>query len=304
MLVQTMRTTVGAAVAALLLASCTIVEDLTDAATDPSPSAPSSTPAEEATPTQESGPTSSPTGKPSKPPRLPQEAQPPPAKGCYRLDIEAATRPTDDSRPVPCRKRHTAQTVHVGRLDTVVDGHLLAVDSRLAQRQVERGCPRALDRFLGGTEETRRLSRLVAVWFSPTIEQSDLGASWYRCDAVALAGPEKLAPLPPPRRLKGILDRSDALDEIGLCGTTAPGESGFERVICARRHTWQAISTIDISGSAYPGVAAVREAGESTCRDQVREATGSPERFSYGWEWPTRDQWRSGQRYGYCWAPD
>jgi hypothetical protein len=193
----------------------------------------------------------------------------------------------------------------VGRLDTVVDGHLLAVDSRLAQRQVERACPRALDRYLGGTEETRRLSRLAAVWFSPTIEQSDQGASWFRCDAVALAGSDRLAPLPPRRRLEGILDRSDALDEVGLCGTTAPGEAGFERVICSRRHRWQALSTIDISGgAAYPGVAAVREAGESTCRDRVSEATGSPERFSYGWEWPTREQWRSGQRYGYCWAPD
>ena len=30
----------------------------------------------------------------------------------------------------------------------------------------------------------------------------------------------------------------------------------------------------------------------------------SPEEFRYGWEWPTRAQWRDGQRYGFCWAPD
>lgn len=298
-----MRTTVAAVVTGLLLASCTIDLGTDSTGTSPETSSPASSPASsEPTGTTSSG---GPTGSPSQPPAVPEAARPPSPRGCYRLDFDAATAPTNDSEPVACRKRHTAQTFRVGRLDTVVDGHLLAVDSRLAQRQVARACPRALDRYLGGTEEARRLSRLETVWFSPTIEQSDQGASWFRCDVVALAGSGRLAPLPPPRQLEGILDRSEALDEVGLCGTTAPGEAGFERVICSRRHRWRALSTIDISGgAAYPGVASVRDAGESTCRDRVSEATGSPERFSYGWEWPTRDQWRSGQRYGFCWAPD
>jgi hypothetical protein len=206
---------------------------------------------------------------------------------------------------VRCNERHTAQTFFVGRLDTVVDGHLLAVDSRKAQRQLERTCPRKLDEYVGGTAQARALSRLQAVWFSPTLAESDKGASWFRCDVVALARPSTLAPLPPPRRLRGILDRPEALDEVGLCGTAAPGARGFERVICSRRHSWRTISTIDISADAdYPGVAAVRETGESTCRDQVQAASGSPEKFTYGWEWPTREQWRRGQRFGYCWAPD
>jgi hypothetical protein len=221
---------------------------------------------------------------------------------CYNLDFASATRPTSDSRPVSCAKPHTAQTYYVGRLDTVVDGHLLAVDSRLAQRQVERACPRRLADHVGGSAETRALSRLQAVWFSPTIEESDEGASWFRCDVVALAAPGELAPLPP--NLKDILDRPGALDRVGLCANAAPGTRGFERVICSRPHAWRAVSTIDIPGGRlYPGVGAVREAGESTCRDRVRRASGSPERFTYGWEWPTRSQWRAGQHFGYCWAP-
>lgn len=231
--------------------------------------------------------------------------EPPRDGACYRLDFEAATEPTNDSSPVPCEGPHTAQTYHVGRLDTVVDGHLLAVDSRRAQRQVARTCPRVLARHLGGSAETRALSRLEAIWFSPTIEESDRGASWFRCDVVAVAGSGELAPLPPPRRLRGLLDDPAALDRVGLCGTAAPDARGFERVICSRRHAWRATSTIPIADEgAYPGVEAVREAGESTCRNRVREASGSPERFSYGWEWPTRAQWRAGQRFGYCWAPD
>ena len=291
--VRRLRTTVGVVVAGLMLASCTGGETARN--TTETQAAPSSADA--------AGPQSPSPSETASSSGAPKSAQRPDARACYRLDFDEATAPTNDSRPVSCAKRHTAQTYYVGRLDTVVDGHLLAVDSRLAQRQVERACPRQLSGYLGGSSETRALSRLEAVWFSPTIEQSDEGASWFRCDAVALAGSGKLAPLP--RRLRGILDRPDALDGVGLCGTTAPGEQGFERVICSRRHRWRALSTIAISGGeAYPGEAAVRGAGESSCRDQVRQASGSPERFSYGWEWPTRDQWRGGQWFGYCWAPD
>ena len=233
---------------------------------------------------------------------LPAEARPPRDGACYRLDFDEATAPTNGEEPVSCSKRHTSRTYYVGRLDTVVDGHLLAVDSALAQEQVQTACTRRLPRYLGGSRRDRRLSRLKPVWFSPTLEQSDLGASWFRCDVVALARGTTLAPLP--RRVRGLLDRPGALDRVGICGTTAPGQRDFERVICGRPHAWRALTTIGIDGpDRYPGVAAVRRAGEDRCRDVVRRASGSPERFRYGWEWPTREQWRAGQRYGYCWAP-
>lgn len=282
----------GAAVGALVvvtLSSCTIGSDRSGSA--------SPTPAVRPTAVSE---TTRAAATPTSTPIPPA----PPKRACYRLDFDSATSPTNDSRPVPCTKRHTAQTYFVGRLDTVVDGHLLAVDSRLAQRQLERTCPRKLDEYVGGTERERALTRIEAVWFSPTIEESDDGASWFRCDAVALGRASTLAPLPPPGRLRGLLDQPGAIDEVGLCGTAAPGARGFERVICTRRHAWRAISTIDIGGDSYPGVAQVREAGEGTCRDQVQAASGSPDRFSYGWEWPTRSQWQGGQHFGYCWAPD
>ena len=292
-----LRTTVLPLVVVAALSSCTSIgggaDSASPAAADQSPPAADRSAAGSET-TEGAG----------APPPSPRPA-PPPRKACYRLDFDAATQPTNDSRPVPCSRRHTAQTYFVGRLDTVVDGHLLAVDSRLAQRQLERTCPRKLDEYVGGTELDRALSRVEAVWFSPTIEQSDQGASWFRCDAVALGRASQLAPLPAPGRLRGLLNESGALDEVGLCGTAAPGTRGFERVICSRRHAWRAINTIDISGGdSYPGVAQVREAGETTCRDQVEAASGSPDQFSYGWEWPTREQWRAGQHHGYCWAPD
>jgi hypothetical protein len=280
-----------AAVGLLLVGACSDGSGPAgEAATAGDRTAQSASPSTEATPTADTPATTPPA---------------PEAGACYDLPYEEAIAPTTEAEPVACRESHTAQTYHVGRLRTVVDGHLLAVDSDHAQRQVARTCRRTLDEYLGGDRETRTLSRLHAVWFSPTLEEYDAGATWFRCDVVALDRADTLAPLPPPRRLRGLLDRPGGLAQMGLCGTSAPGAPGFERVICSRRHAWRAISTIDLAGgAAYPGVGAVRKAGAETCRDQVREASRTPERFRYGWEWPTRAQWRDGQRYGFCWAPD
>ena len=221
---------------------------------------------------------------------------------CYDLTLDEVTEPTSDHPPVPCADTHTTRTIHVGLLDTVVDGHLLAVDSAVAQEQVVESCSSRFARHVGGGERGRELSRLQVVWFSPTLEQSDRGATWFRCDVVLLGRPGALAPLP--RRLDGILTRPGASEVVGLCGTAAPGTAAFERVVCSLPHSWKAMSTIPLADGRYPGVAAVRRAGESTCRDRVRRASTNPERFRYGWEWPTREQWQAGQRFGYCWAPD
>ena len=294
---RTLRAAAGALATALALASCTLTHDGDAASPQRADSTPqASTPSTDGSTSSATGSSGGATGG-GPPPPAPRVGE------CYRLGFSAATAPTSNRPPVPCSQPHTAQTYYVGRLDTVVDGHLLAVDSKLAQRQIEQTCPRKLDAYVGGSAETRALSRIKAVWFSPTIEQSDEGASWFRCDAVAVAKTSTLAPLP--HGLRGILGRPDALRRLGICGTAAPGTRGFERVICSRPHSWKAMSTITIGGGKdYPGVAQVRNAGEGTCRDRVQAAIGSPDRFSYGWEWPTAAQWRSGQRFGYCWAPD
>lgn len=292
------RSVVPAVVVAVVLTGCT--------SGDPTSEAPPSDTASSVAPSTASPPAASEAAAGATPPptTLPAAARPPRENACYDLDFTEATSPTHTEKPVSCRRPHTSRTFYVGRLDTVVDGHLLAVDSELAQDQVREACPRRLARYVGGSARDQRLSRLEAVWFSPTLEQSDQGASWFRCDVVGLSRGGRLAPLPD-RQLKGLLSRPEALDEVGLCGTAEPGSPGFDRVICSERHSWRAVTTIDMPGGrTYPGAATLRDAGEDTCRDFVREASGSPEEFRYGWEWPTRAQWRDGQRYGFCWAPD
>ncbi len=280
---------VGAVVAAVLVAGC-------------SGGTPASAPAASSSSSSTGSPSGVSSASPSPRPRVVPPA--PKKAACYRLSSAQLTRPTNDSRPVPCSRPYTARTVHVGRLDTVVAGHSVAVDSDVVQRQLADTCRRELASYVGGSETTRRLSRLNVAWFSPTLAQSERGADWFRCDVVAFSKGDGLLDLPRPDRLKGLLSRAGALDTYGLCGTSAPATRGFERVVCGRRHAWRAISTIDLAGgSRYPGAARVRSAGDTGCKDAARSRAEDTLKFSYGWEWPTAAQWAAGQHFGYCWAP-
>ena len=291
------RRVAGVLAAALLLAGCTTnsgADSAGPASATTSPASSASAPSGSAA----AGGSTSHASAPATPP------PPPAARACYRLTLDQARQPSNDSRPVACAGRHNAQTIYVGRLDTVVDGHALAVDSDRAIRQLSTTCPRRLASYLGGSSEDRHLSRLEVVWFGPTLEQADQGATWFRCDVIAIADKKQLFDLPPPRRLAGLLDRPGAA-AYALCGTAAPGEPAFARVICARGHSWRAVATIDLAGgAAYPGTGKVRALGDSSCRDRVRAHAPDPLKFRYGWEWPTREQWKAGQHYGFCWAPD
>jgi hypothetical protein len=190
----------------------------------------------------------------------------------------------------------------VGTIQPVVDGHLLAVDSDAVQRQVASRCRSRLTAHLGGDAETRRLSRLTVVWFTPSLEDSDRGALWFRCDLVALAGHDQLARLP--RVTQGLLASPAALDRFGTCGTSAPAARGFERVICSARHTWRARATFALpAGAAYLGKGAGAAANDA-CHDVEARLAQNTLRLRWSFEWPTREQWDTGQRYGYCWTPD
>jgi hypothetical protein len=226
----------------------------------------------------------------------------PPNHACYDLTLAEVTAPTTTADPVPCSARHTATTIRVGTINPVVDGHLLAIDSDTVQQQIATRCRTRFAAYVGGNRETQRLGRLTVIWFSPSLAEGDRGARWFRCDVVALAGRDRLAPLP--RSIRGILDRDGALDKYGTCGTSAPAASRFQRVICSRRHTWRARATIEVpDGAKYLGKAA-GAAANSACRDIDTKLAADILKLQWSFEWPTRDQWENGQRYGYCWTPD
>ncbi|QIX27344.1 hypothetical protein ncot_12585 [Nocardioides sp. JQ2195] len=253
-------------------------------------------------PAADQTPTATPTSTPEPTPAEP--APRPDVGACYDLAYDEAIAPTSDRKAVPCKTEHTAQTVHVGQLDTVVDGHLVAVDSERVQRQVASSCPEQMAAFVGGTAEDLELSMLSAVWFSPTVEESDGGQNWYRCEVVALAGRQQLSPLK--ASMKGILATQEGRDSFGMCGTDRPGTQGFERVPCARDSSWRAISTVDVPAGrngTWPGAEAAKAADGDTCKDAVRDEADDPLKFTWSYEWPTKKQWQAGQHHGFCWAP-
>lgn len=225
-----------------------------------------------------------------------------PAVGaCHQLTLAQATEPVEESAPVPCTGPHTATTFKVGQLVPLVDGHLLAVDSAAARAQIAQICPKALPGFLGGNATAQRLSRFETVWFSPSLKQADAGADWYRCDVVALRSEGQLLPLP--RKLKGVLADSKALARFGTCGNSAPDKAGFARVACALPHTWTAFDVVDLPrGAAYLDKK-ITGTAQQQCKDGAMARKPSSLKHTWSFEWPSRDQWSAGQRYGYCWMP-
>lgn len=221
---------------------------------------------------------------------------------CYDLSFKAAVAPTTDAEPLPCASAHTSETVAVGTIAAVTDGHLLAVDSRHVQAQVASACPQQLIRYLGGTPKSLRLSMIRPTWYTPTVAQSDDGADWYRCDAVVLAGAEELASVR--GSLKGALKSGKPKPQHAMCGTAAPDTKDFRRVPCSAKHRWRAIDVVTFPDGRYPGVKKVRSAGRQQCEDAGADAAEDPLDFQWGYEWPTAAQWDTGQTYGRCWAPD
>lgn len=249
-----------------------------------------------------SGDGAEPESSPSGVATAPVPPPPPPTAACYDLPFQAVLEPDNDTAPVACTARHTTQTLYVGRIDPLVDGHLLSVDSTRVQNQIARTCRARLAAWLGGDEETRRLSRLQSAWFSPTATQSEAGALWFRCDLVYVAGPEQLAALP--ARTKGLLEAAGALDRYGTCATSSPADRTFRRVACSRPHTWRARATIDLPAATKYLDKAAGEDADSRCRDIDAKLAADNLKLEWSFEWPTREQWAGGQRYGLCWTPD
>lgn len=217
---------------------------------------------------------------------------------CHALSWRQAVAPEAQVDPVRCAEPHTAQTYAVGRLD--LDGResgTLAVDSARVQQRVQRTCAERLPRHLATTPRELRLTMAQPVWFTPSAEQVEAGASWFRCDVVVVATARKLLRLP--TRTTG----SGASAAIAMCATAEPGTPGFARVTCGRKHSWVAVETVDLVAAKRPGAQQVQSRMDPVCRDAARSRAGDPLDFSWSQESPTPEQWAAGQRYGICWAP-
>lgn len=268
-----------------LVAVATLALLLTAWSADPDPGDPTGRPDPEAVPTPAAAP----------PPD-------PPAGRCHDLAFGEALAPSTPAHQArPCRRPHTAETYLVEQLDLVVAGHQLTVDSDRVQRQAARRCPSALPAFLGASADVVRLGMVQPVWFTPTLEQSDAGAEWLRCDAVVVGGERRLV------QVSGSLQgayREGLPARYAMCGTAAPDAATFERVVCSEDHSWRAVSVVRFETRDYPGRGAARSRGQGTCEDVGADHADDPLDYRWSYEWPTREQWQGGMTFGRCWVPD
>ena len=232
---------------------------------------------------------------------------PPPAPKvgeCYDLTYKESLKGTSTVDPVPCKEKHTSVTIYVGEFDPIVDGHLLAVDSDEVQAQIAKACPGKVGDWVGGSLDDRRLSRFKATWFSPTLAASDVGRG--------------LVPLRPGRQARREVLRSHhrapracsttppRWTRYGTCSTTDPGDEKktFEAVACSEPHSWRAVSVVDIDKDAgYLGPPPRRRADEA-CKAAAQQRATDPLELKWAFQWPSREAFDAGQRYGLCWVPD
>lgn len=225
---------------------------------------------------------------------------------CRRLEPEDVPPQTNSSAVVPCRSPHTTETFYVGRWPQVVVDEASGVDDRGLERIVARRCTGSLRETLGGGVQEWRTTLVSWAWFTPSDEDFEAGANWFRCDAIA-GGPAfgRLEPLPP--RIDGLLER--LTDRYRVCwsgGLTTvligPDQGG--PVSCARPHQLRAIAAIRLGerSAEYPGAEVVERLSDERCSERVRAYLDNP--LEYDWEdsWPSRANWTAGQRYSICWA--
>lgn len=230
----------------------------------------------------------------------PEPPRPPVPGDCHRLTWAQALAPSTSTQKRPCR-RPTAITFHVGRLGTNAAGEIRQPDARAVQRRMTRVCPQRLADFLGGDVESRRLSVLTSVWFTPTPDEVAAGADWFRCDVVAPGVAETLVQLQPP--MKGALDDQERRESYALCANGQPGTDSFSRTPCSLDHTWRAVTTVDLDKDSYPGPDTLDDQLRQPCTDTAVDAASDPLNLVWHQEVPTQAQWRGGQRYGICWLP-
>jgi len=232
----------------------------------------------------------------------PPEPPPAPRAGeCRRLDYSDINRYSNDTSPVKCSKNHTSYTYDVVELPPTVAVEGVEIQNDAVQAAAARRCESGFAGFIGGSSQTRALSRLTVTYFLPDQAGFDAGAHWVRCDVVAVQTSNSLAPLP--KKIAGLLDDDKALQTYGVCSQGEPGGGSGDLVMCTQGHAYRAVAAFSLGKdkAAYPGEKVVRNGGQSECEEFVADLLGVTGGFTYSWTYPSESEWAAGQRLGFCW---
>jgi hypothetical protein len=222
-----------------------------------------------------------------------------PELGACRLLTPADINETsNDSAPVDCAKRHTAETFAVGTFPDHVGDE---IDDPALGAHVFEVCERKFRKFLGGNESLVMRAMVTWAWFRPTEEQWDEGARWWRCDVVG-GGEESTELVNLPESAAGLLlGRPD--DRWMVC-VNGPSIAEAAKIPCSRKHTWRAVTTIVLGEEKdpYPGDRLVEVRTRDYCSDSVGAWHNSPVDYDFGFTWYHAAVWKAGNRRSICWA--
>ncbi len=157
------------------------------------------------------------------------------------------TQPTNATAPEPCSEPHTAQTYAVVSLPTPF-AHAAYDDADVAA-YAYRTCTQQFRDFTGADESLSMRTILSWAWFRPSEKAWKDGARWFRCDVIG-GGAQSSTYLDLPPTTRDLL-AGRPKDAWLVCARGATVD-GSEKVPCAEKHTWRAVTTIVLGDRLGP----------------------------------------------------
>jgi hypothetical protein len=221
------------------------------------------------------------TSEPVKEPPPPDPGYGAPKPGqCYLVFAARSRSSVATGRRVGCDERHTTVVAYVGlRPRPVTPKTPVANRQRLARRV----CEPAYRRTVGGTLADRATSILTWTLYTPNQAQLERGARWVRCDVLARGG-DKLVPLPQAVPLLA----GGVPEQLRICQT----EAGVD-ISCSVPHAFRVEAVYPAVGDAYPDTATYTPLARQRCKELTNKDGGF-------WQAPSRQGWRSGDRFIRC----
>ena len=231
---------------------------------------------------------------PTSRPRKPEVAARPKVGNCYDTGKAAFQRQRDDSEPVSCRRRHTAETFAVFRFESFPNAAKV--------NAVGRRCNARFKRYVGGSPTISKLGLTVML---PGSKLAAAGQNWVRCDVIELANYNGKGGVPRTGSVKGVLNRGVPLAFRGCVRHWPKVDQPVHFTSCQRRHQAALIpESLNLGGpnAEYPGRASVIADSKAFCETTVLDYV--PQARNYYYYYPKLSGWRSGTRDTTCWALD
>jgi hypothetical protein len=219
---------------------------------------------------------------------------------CRVLTPHDVTQPSNATKVVDCKKKHTAETYAVGELPAELED--AKYDAEEVGAFAYQICSARFQDFLGADESTVMRTIVSWVWFRPSETAWDKGARWYRCDVVG-GGEESKTFAGLPTTAAGLLAQQPLNDDWMVC-VNGRSVQGAPKIPCSQKHTWRAVTTIKVGGpdDPYPGDHVVEVTTHDYCSSSVGAWLGYPPEYDFGYTWFHEGEWKAGNRRSVCWA--